>query len=411
MFRRLVLAGLAMLAAGAVSVAAAAENLVSIATEKLDLSKGGTVSIDVSKAKGAFEGIRVRSKKGLIDLSEVKIAYDNGTSHNEDRQIDMKEGERSRPIDQKGDRFINTVTVTWKATKGDGTLEVLGIQTKSGAKMERSKPVAAQPTPPSDIVAGPTSPTPDTSAPGTYDGFDVMFGYQDVGFVVDTDVLKVGGNVGKFDRVRMRVLKNDVHINSVKVTYIDGETEDIAIDADIPANSRTKWLNVKGDKFIKEIRLNYRSKPDFKGQARVEVSGQYAAGWLGPNGEGKKYNDGWVLLGAQTADVVGYDTDAISIGKNEGGFRRLRVVVKESPITLTKLDVAFFSGPNETFKFGRERVDPDKPYGPLEFKGGKAAIKEIKAQYRTRLDLLGKLKAGKSLTEFKPAVVEIWGQH
>ena len=417
MFRRLVLAGLAMLAAGAVTAAQAEENLVSLGTQKLNLNNAGSISFDVTKAKGAFQGIRIKSRKGFIDASQVRVVYSDNTSHNEDRQIDMKEGERSRPIDPKStDRFVDTVTVTYKASKGDGTLELLGIQSKAGAKMERPKasgPVAkpAEPPPPSDIVAGPTSPKPDTAKPGTYDGYDVMFGYQDVGFLVDTDVIKVGGNVGKFDRVRFRVLQNDVHINSIKVEYVDGETQEVAVDADVPANSRTKWLDLKGDRFIKEIRLNYRSKANFKGQARIEAYGQYAEGWLGPNGEGRKYNEGWVLLGAQTADFAGYDTDSISIGKNEGGFKRLRLIVRESPITLTKLEVNFFSGPPEEFKFGRERVEVGVPYGPLEFKGGKAAIKDIKAQYRTRFNLLGKLKEGKSLMDFKPAVVEIWGQH
>lgn len=407
MLRRLVLAGLAMLAAGAVTVAQAQENLVVIAEEGINVGRDGNTSLNVSGAKGAFRGIRVRSKKGAIDVSRVQVVYSDGSVHNEDRQIDMKEGERSRPIDLKSsDRFIDKVNITWKATKGTGRIEVLGIQTKDGAKKVRQGPASG-----GDIVAGPTSPKPDTSAPGSYDGFDVMFGYQDVGFVVDTDVIKVGGNVGKFDRIRLRVLKNAIHVNSIKVTYLDGVTEEIGVDADIPANTRTKWLDVKGDKFIKEVRLNYRSKANTKGQARVEVSGQYAAGWLGPNGEGKQYNQGWVLLGAQTADFAGYDTDAITVGKNEGGFKRLRLIVREAPITLTRLQVMFFSGPDETFKFGRERVDPDKPYGPIEFKGGKASIKEIRAQYRTRFDLLGKLKEGKALTDFKPAVVEVWGQH
>lgn len=407
MLRRLVLAGLAMLAAGSISVAQAEDDLVLLKTESINLDRDGEVSVDVSGAAGAYKGIRVRSNKGLIDVSRVQVVYDDGATHSEDRQIDMREGERSRPIDLRGiSRFVNKVNVNWRATKGTGKLEVLGIQSKAGASMKRAKPATG-----SDVVAGPTGPNPDTSAPGTYDGYDVMFGYQDVGFLVDTDVIKVGGNVGKFDRIRLRVLKNDIHINSVKVTYLDGESQELALDADIPANSRTRWLELKGDRFIKELRLNYRSKPNTKGQARVEVSGQYAAGWLGPNGEGKQYNEGWVLLGAQTADFAGYDTDAITVGKNEGGFTRIRLIVREAPITLTKLQVSFFSGPPETFTFGRERVEPDKPYGPLEFKGGKSAIKEIKAQYRTRFNLIGKLKEGKSLIDFKPAVVEVWGQH
>jgi hypothetical protein len=404
MFRRLVLAGLALLAAGAVSVAQA-QDLVGIATETLDLSKDGSASIDVSKAPGAFRGIRVKNQgKSVIDVSRVQVVFSDGSVHNEDRQIDMKKGERSREIATSStDRFIDKVNVTWKATKGEGKVQVLGLQGKDGRKMERPKGPAS-----GDISSAPTSPTPSTVAPGKIiDGNDVMFGYQNVGFGIDRDVIKVGGEIGKFDRVRMRVLANDVHINSLKVLYMDGSSQDVAVDADIKANSRTSWFEVQGDKFIREIQMNYRSKPNFKGQARIEVTGQYAEGWLGTNGEGKKYNQGWVLLGAQTAGFTGFDKDVITVGKNEGGFTKLRVIAKDRAITLREVRVVFFTGPDEVFQM-RERIDPGNPYGPLEFKGGRSAIKEIQAKYRSRFDLL---KGLKNLFEGTPAVVEIWGQH
>ena len=357
MFRRLVVAGLAVLAAGFVSAAQAEENLVVIATETVDLGKEG-VSIDVSKAKGAFRGIRVRAKKNFIDLSRVQVIYEDGTIHNENRQIDMKQGERSRAINEgTSDRFIDTVNLSNKTGKGSATVEVLGIQTKDGAKKERAKAVTGV------LPATPTSPTPTTAKPLTVvDGNDVMFGYQDVGFLVDRDTIKVGGNIGKFDRIRMRVLKNDVHLNSVKIVYLDGESEDVAVDADIKANTRTKWIELKNsDRFIKEIQMSYRSKANVKGQARIEVTGQYAEGWLGPNGEGRKYNDGWVLLGSQTADYAGYDTDSVTVGKNEGGFARLRIIVRDN-VTIGRHATITAIGRIE-FANVRHR---DRRYGPTK---------------------------------------------
>ena len=161
-----------------------------------------------------------------------------------------------------------------------------------------------------------------------------MFGYQNVGFALDRDVIKVGGELGKFDRIRLRVLGNDIHIVSLKVVYVDGDCEDVAVDAEIKANKKTQWFDLKGDRFIREIQMVYRSQPNLKGQARVEVTGQYAQGWLGTGGEGRKYNEGWVLLGAQTAGFTGFDHDTISVGENEGGFTRLRVAAKDRAITL-----------------------------------------------------------------------------
>ncbi len=402
MLRKLVLPALAFVLAGPVTGAAAAEKLIVIGTENVDLAGSG-VAIDVSKARGAYRGIRLRSKSGTAGIARVQLIYADGTVHSEDRPFTLTGGERSRPIgDDDNDRFIDRISITNDPGKGQIVLDVLGIQTGNGARMARAKAATGE------IAATDTAAKPDASAPGTVkDGNDVMFGYQNVGFALDRDVIKVGGELGKFDRIRLRVLGNDIHIVSLKVVYVDGDSEDVAVDAEIKANKKTPWFDLKGDRFIREIQMVYRSQPSLKGQARVEVTGQYAPGWLGTDGEGRKYNEGWVLLGAQTAGFTGFDHDTISVGENEGGFTRLRVAAKDRAITLKEIRVKFVSGPDEVFTM-HERVDPGTPYGPLEFKGGKAPIKVIEARYRSRFDLM---KGLKSVVDGKPAVVEIWGQH
>lgn len=400
MFRSLVFAGLALVAAVSTPAQAAEENLVTIATETVDLSGNG-VSIDVSKVPGAFSAIRVVAKTGNIDVTRVQVIYDDGSVHNEDRLIHLLKGERSRAINKGRDRFVNTINITNKSGTGTVQIQILGAQSRAAAKLKRTGPATG------DLSAAKTDAKPETEKPGTSDGNDVLFGYQNVGFGIDRDVIKVGGELGKFDRIRLRVLGNDIHINTLKVTYVDGETLDLAVDADMKANTRTNWFELKGDRFIRDIQMSYRSKPNFKGQARVEVTGQFAPDWLGPNGEGRKYNSGWVLLGAQTAGFTGFDNDSITVGKNEGGFTKLRIEAKERAITLKEIRVKFFDAPDEVFTM-RERVDPGTPYGPLEFKSGKHAIKSIEAKYRSRFDLL---KGLKSALEGNPAVVQIWGQH
>jgi hypothetical protein len=402
MLRKLVLAAWAIMLAGAATGAAAEEKLIVIGTENVDLTSSG-VAIDVSKSRGAYRGVRLRSKSGSAGIARVQVIYADGTVHNENRPFTLTGGERSRPIgDNDNDRFIDRVNITNEAGKGQIVLDVLGIQTGNGARMARAKAATG------DIAGADTSAKPDTSVPGAVkDGNDVMFGYQNVGFALDRDVIKVGGELGKFDRIRLRVLGNDIHIVSLKVIYVDGDSEDVAVDAEIKANKKTQWFGLKGDRFIREIQMVYRSSPSLKGQARVEVIGQYANGWLGANGEGRKYNEGWVLLGAQTAGFTGFDRDTISVGENEGGFTRLRIAAKDRAITLKEIRVKFLSGPDEVFTM-RERVDPGTPYGPLEFKGGRAPIKVIEARYRSRFDLM---KGLKNVIEGKPAVVEIWGQH
>jgi hypothetical protein len=155
--------------------------------------------------------------------------------------------------------------------------------------------------------------------------------------------------------------------------------------------------------FIKEFQMVYRSRPDFKGQARVEVFGEYADGWLGPDGEGKKYNNGWVLLGTDTAGSIGFDRVKIPVGKNEGGFKQLRVSVKDRDITMTKLAVVYEDGAKDELEDSRTKVAADEAFGPVDLKKD-AAIKEIEAVWRSRA--LATSKRDRAY-----ATVQVWGRH
>jgi hypothetical protein len=446
MFRRLVVALSVIMATGVFMSAEArrhrsysGDQLVVISEQDIDLGLD-KYTIDVSKAKGAYKGIRVRNAQGrLFDLSRVQVVYSDASVHNEDRQIDMYQGERSRLINPTSDsRFVDQINIVQAPGSGRGRLQVLGLQDEDGRSMERgsgrvsrngdrdgdrgrdrdgdrdrgstSAPTTTTVAPRDEAISGavpvkPTTDAPTTAAPGAATaGGDVLFGAQYVGFGVDRDVIRVGNEIGKFDRIRLRVLDNDIHINELKVVYANGETDTLAVNADIPKNSRTNWIDLKGDRFIKEIQMVYKSKPSFRGQARIEVFGQYADGWLGPQGEGRKYNQGWVLLGAQTAGFVGFDKDVIPVGKNEGGFRKIRVTVRDRAITLNEIAVIFTDGSQEVIPV-RTRVDAGGTYGPVDLKGEKrVAIDRIEAKYRSRFfDASARGKGA--------AIVEVWAQH
>jgi hypothetical protein len=422
MFRRLVMVLCAILATGVFVSAEARKNnrgeqLVVLAEVDVDLGID-KFSIDVSAAKGAYKGIRVRNVNApLMDVQLVQVVYDDGTVHNEARQIDMYRGERSRPINPTWEhRFVDRINVEMiPQRRGRGRFQVLGIQDEEGRRMDRSyaaapsrpsRPVISQPSRPSTAIdTRPTTNQPTDVSPGSVTaGGDVLLGSQYVGFGVDRDTIRVGGEIGKFDRIRFRVLDNDIFIREIRVVYANGETDSLAVNAEIPKNSRTNWIPIKGTQFIREIQMIYRSKTNFRGQARIEVFGDYARGWLGPQGEGRRYNLGWVLLGAQTAGFVGFDRDVIPVGRNEGGFKRVRVTVRDRAITLNEVKVIYVNGEETTVPV-RARVDAGSSYGPIELAGeSRRAIERVEAKYRSRF--FDSSAAGRG-----SAVVEIWGQH
>lgn len=416
MFIRLLTAVFALAAVLLVTAAHAQKgdgNLFLIATQTIDASKDSE-TIDLSKSQGKYRGLRLRSSDGEITLQSVKVLYGDGSAHTEDRKIVLLDGERTRPIDPDGkDRFVDQVTLSIvPAKKGKVTLQVWGIATDDGARAKRpAAPVAEKKPEKKDegesakVAAAATKPEAkgQPAAAGAGDFGDVLFGSQTVGFIVDRDVIRVGSEIGKFDKVRLRVHDADIFIKEMKVVYANGEADEIVVNSEVKRDTRTKWFPLKGDRFIKEIQFVYNSKPNFRGQARVEALGEYAEGWLDAAGEGRKFNQGWVLLGAETAGFIGFDKDIIKVGRNAGGFRRLRVTVKERAISLNELRIVYSSGQEDVVPV-KTKVDAGSTYGPIDLKGGSRAIKEIQARYRSRF--IDKDAAGKGR-----ALVEIWGQH
>lgn len=236
---------------------------------------------------------------------------------------------------------------------------------------------------------------------------DVMFGHQTLGAGIDRETISVGSDLGKFKRIRLHVAGHDIHVVALSIAFADGGHLDVPVEADLKVGTPSPWFDVDPEKFIRTIQLTYQSQPGTAGQARVEVTGEYAKDWLAADGEGKNYHQGWLLLGAQTAGFTSFDRDVINIGDNQGGFARLRIEAVDRAITLKEIRVKFAAGPDEVFTM-RRRVDPGKPYGPIEFKSGSAPIRAIVAVYRSRFDFG---KGLKSALNGKPAVVQIWGQH
>lgn len=425
MYGRLLALALALFAmAPATHVLAQAE--VTLAESKARRIIRDVDRLDVRAIPGKFSGIRVYVLDGSsIDISKIDVHYADGTTFTEDRgrlirldQTDLRTRVMGPDEGRGPEKFIDEIVMHYKTAPGEphqAAVRIVGVSSRSGARAIRPAHIAASGTVPST----PTAPTPVSATPGSVTaGGDVLFGVQQVGFSVDRDVITIGRQFGKFDRIRLRVLDNDLYLNELRVIYSDGEPDVLAVAANVPANSRTKWFNLKGDRFIKEIRLVYRSRPGFRGQARVEVYGEFAEGWYGKPttggsgeivnaGEGFQYggNRGWLYLGGQQPKFfsvrkgVGYETDVISVARN-WGFNRVRLDVKDRAITLNRLTIVYGDGTTDTVPVG-QKVDGGSSFGPVQLK--RKPVREVQVSYRSRI-------FDKAATAKGHAFVEFWAQ-
>lgn len=387
----------------AVATAAPGETDVLLVAHHLDRNAASAV-IDLSSARGAFKAVRVLVRQQPVEFTNIRVTWSSGSQHDERRTIKLQPGDRTAPIDRRADnRFVDRIEMFYRvppAAKGDPQVEVYGIQTADGAALRR--PVRAQPKPVAAIAPkpAPAQPLPVAAADS---GHEVLFGGRTVGFLRDSDVIAVNPEVGRFDRIRLRVLDNDVSMKTVTIEYADGSYETVVINADLKPGAASQWLRVKSDRFIRRISLAYRPRLGFSGRAYVQVYGHYEAGWLGTNGDALKYNKGWMLLGSQSAGFTIDSRDVITVGPELGKFRRIRITVRDEAITLFKVRVGYGAGSVTEVPFHRLKIEPDGSSDDIELPGGPNVIEDIRPTYRTRIFQQGGIAEGRAL-------VEIWGQ-
>ena len=241
----------------------------------------------------------------------------------------------------------------------------------------------------------------------TSDG--IFIGRRTLDVAADHDSVPVGFEIGRLTKLRLRVLDAGLRLNDVKIHYVSGQPDTVALNADVTANNRTAWLPVAGDRVVRGIEVSYHRRDGARNAATVEIYGEHGDGYLDPGGEGARLvrYSGWVPLAAKTTALrVGSDQLEFQIGRNKGGFKKLRVDAKDRAITLREVRVVYATGEDEIFTIDstRQRIAAGASFGPIELRGSSRAIKGLILKTRSRfLDSEARAKDA--------AIVEVWGQH
>ena len=357
-----------------------------IGTRSVDLKKEED-HLDVGVGKGRFKSIMLVGLDRLIDINRVTVITD-GAPHIEKRRLKLERGQRSRPITLgREGQVVRRVDLSYRlhlGAAGPANVELWGLRALAGEPAQVSEP---SPTRPATTAAAAAAPSALEATDG--DGA-VLFGVQETGTGADPDVFKLGREYGKFARVRLRALGAAVPIKELRVVYAEGEPDVFAFDAQLAlaADARTEWLDLNGDRFIKELHFVYAGPR--RSKARLEIYGEYADSWFQPGsgtGAFSSANHGWLYLGGQAPLFLsirrglGYETDVVSVARNRG-FRNLRLDVKNRAITLNRIKVIYSDGSSDVFA-ERQRVAGGSSFGPVELKSERP-VKQIEISHRSR---------------------------
>jgi hypothetical protein len=341
-----------------------------------------------SSVEGRFDEIpfRVGPDKGPIGAIKFR-AFDRGflmsrveivTLRGERKVVDLLErvrpGQTSAVIDLGRPEMLESVTL-WKRPSwrpGPVDIDLIGI----------SPP---EPPPPRWGGRGPDIPR----------GW-VLFGAQEVAFRTELDIIPVGPEVGRFDRIALKVSGNDVYLREITIVYANGERDQRIIETEIPAGSQTRPIDLSGDRFIREIELVYRSGRDSRRPAVVEVFGDYADEWLGDRGGHRDFNRGWLMLGAASASFFTKDTDTIQVNERVGRIQALRITARRASVRFYGARVFYENGEVEDIPITGALVDGATSQ-PIDLRGRGRRVDRIQLRYRSKLDFKGQ------------GIVEVWG--
>jgi hypothetical protein len=206
--------------------------------------------IKVGRREGRFSAIRLEAKGNDVNILELKVVYANGDPDDIRVRSEIREGTETRPLDLKGrDRAIDRIEITSKRDfkgrgRGKASICVYGLEAERDRRADDR------------------------------DGKWEELGCQSVGFLTDRDIVKVGRREGRFKAIKLSVSGNSVYISDLKVVYSKGGADDLRVRSEIKAGDETRPLDLKGrERSIDHVELVYRSKPSFKGRAKVCVSG------------------------------------------------------------------------------------------------------------------------------------------
>lgn len=220
----------------------------------------------------------------------------------------------------------------------------------------------------------------------------VLLGQHTVGFRVDRDIVRINHpedwyRERSFRRIHLVAERNDIHLMSVRLVYMNGFSEDFPVDRLI-RDGEDQAIDLRGDRrFLQQIELIYRSRPNFEGRAVMKVYGEPSR--RGPGGgpppiigTGPGEGRDWVELGCQQVSLFGRDRDSIRVGRREGRFKSIRLHVRGADVEMLNLTVVYANGQPDNIPVRRILRQGDRTQ-PLELQGWERSIDRVDMVYRT----------------------------
>ena len=274
--------------------------------------------IDMTERDGRYTKLTLVTLDSDLELMDFRVTFADNEEWRPGLKHYFREGQRTHAIDFPGDkRAIKHIEFRYRNLPGGGNarFQVWGLKA-----IER---------PPIRV---------DWDSRGW-----TLLGERAVNGRIDHDRIEMNHHDGQYTKLTLVTLDSDLELLDFRVTFGNNEEWKPGLNHYFRENQRTHAIDFPGDKrFIKHIDFKYRNLPG-GGAAKFQVWGLKAAAPPPP----PVYSwdsRGWQLLGEQTVNGR-VDYDRIVVGRDEGRFGKLMIVVLDSDLEILDFDVKFSRGP------------------------------------------------------------------
>jgi hypothetical protein len=215
----------------------------------------------------------------------------------------------------------------------------------------------------------------------------INLGERTVNGRYDHDRIEVGRIEGKFSKVTVVVENSDLEMIDFKITFADNTNYHPTVNQVFREGTRTRVIELPpGEHVIKFIDFRYKNMPGDGRAAKVAVWAwrtDVAVAPPPPPPPAQVWDsNGWTMLGERVVHGHGRETsDRIEVGRYEGRFSKMTIVVTDADLEMIDFSVKFGRGEpwhpavNQVFREGtRTRV--------IDFPGDERSIKFIDFRYR-----------------------------
>jgi hypothetical protein len=216
-----------------------------------------------------------------------------------------------------------------------------------------------------------------------------LLGQKRVGFGIDRDIIRIEQSEDWYRNRRFRSLhfqaqRNDIHMLSIRLVYLNGVGEDFRVDRLIRQGEDLP-IDLRGERsFIARVEMTYRSRPGFGGEAVIRVFGEPSRRGGPPPGPPPMPGPSadWVELGCQRVSLFGKDRDSINVGRREGRFRAIRLHARGADVELLNVRVIYANGQPDDLPT-RHFLRQGGHTPPMDLRGRERSIDRVDMVYKT----------------------------